>query len=501
MKVFIGRFGHEGNTMASGYTEFDRILQTIRIPRGQEVIDAMKGTPEYLGGIVDFCIEHDVAMVSTIALEVAMPPFSKACLKQLMDPIMEDLNSCKDEIDGICFVLHGAGSAEGDIDDLESYVLKRFREVVGNDMPITIPLDLHGNISEEMTELADGLFGIKQYPHIDQRESGYLAMISLYDAIVTGKKPKSSCVRLPMLVVPACGYTLEEPFVSLNQYFEDYAKKHQLLDAAFFHGFPYADVPCSSASVVTVGFEGVEDAAKELADYVWNRREEFKARIIGPTEALKIADQYTGEGYVLLNEASDNPGGGAPGDGTHLLREMLRQDLPGSVFCFIFDPEAAEKIAAAGPGNTVDLSLGGKVEKIHGEPIDIRGARVVSVSDGYTISNSPMYMGIVRDLKLCGRIKVGNVDVIVGSVQRQTLDDRMLLALGIDLSDYRIVAIKSTHHFRAFFKDHAGMILPVETPGVHCADLSVFNYQKIARPIFPLDDVEVFNYEQCCLSI
>ena len=496
MKVFIGRFGHEGNTMATGYTEYERILQTISVPRGQEVIDKMKGTPEYLGGVVDFCLEHDVEMVSSIALEVAMPPFSKACLKQLMDPIMEDLKGCKDEIDGICFVLHGAGSAEGDIDDLESYVLKQFREVVGDEMPITVPLDLHGNISQEMAQLADGLFGIKQYPHTDQREAGYLSMKALYDAIISGKKPRSACVQLPMLVVPACGYTLDEPFVSLNQYFETYAKEHGLLDASFFHGFPYADVPCCAASVVTVGYDGVEEAAKELADYVWSRREEFVAEIIGPEEALNRAKNYDGKGYVLLNEAADNPGGGAPGDGTILLREMLRQDIPGSVFCFVFDPEAAKRIAAAGPGNTVDLSLGGKVEKLHGDPIEIRGARVVSVSDGYTVSNSPMYMGIVRDLKLCGRIKVGNVDVIVGSVQRQTLDDRMFLALGIDLADYRIVAIKSTHHFRAFFKDRAGLILPVETPGVHCADLSTFDYKKLVRPIFPLDPIVDFHSDK-----
>lgn len=495
MKVFIGRFGHEGNTMATGYTEYSRILQTIGIPRGREVIEKMKSTPEYLGGVVDFCLEHDVEMISTIAFEVAMPPFSKACLQQIMDPIMEDLICCKDEIDGICFVLHGAGSAEGDIDDLESYVLKRFRDVVGDKLPIMIPLDLHGNISQKMTELADGLFGIKQYPHTDQWESGYLAMKSLYEAIRTGKKPKSACVPLPMLVAPVSGYTLEEPFVSLNQYFEDYTRTHQLLDATFFHGFPYADVPCSSASVVTVGYDGVEAAARELADYVWSRREELTATIIGPEEALKIADKYEGQGYVLLNEASDNPGGGAPGDGTYLLREMLRQNLPGSVFCFVFDPEAAKQIATAGPGNTIDLSLGGKVEKLHGEPIEIKGARVISVSDGYTVSNSPMYLGIVRDLKLCGRIKVGNVDVIVGSVQRQTLDDRMLWALGIDLADYRIVAIKSTHHFRAFFKDRAGLILPVETPGVHCADLATFEYHKIKRPILPLDSVVEFYNE------
>lgn len=496
MKVFIGWFGHECNTMTTGYTEYSRVKQTSSLLRGEIAIERAKGKRSFLSGIVDYCVDHDVEMVCSLAFEVAMPPFSKDCLKQLMDPIMEDLNSCKDEIDGICFVLHGAGGAEGGIDDLESYVLKQFREVVGNEMPITVPLDLHGNISKEMTELADGLFGIKQYPHTDQKEAGHLAMKTLHEAILTGRKPHTAYVRLPMFVVPVSGYTLEEPFPSLNQYFADYANEHNLLDATFFHGFPYADVSCSSSSVLTVGFEGVEEAAKELADYVWSRREELKAKLVGPEEALRIADSYDGEGYVLLNEASDNPGGGAPGDGTHLLREMLKQDLPGSVFCFIFDPEAAKQIAAAGPCNTVDLILGGKHEKLHGEPIEIKGARVVSVSDGRVISTSPINPGSSRDMKLCGRIKVGNVDVIVGSTQIQTYDDRMFMALGVDLREYRIVAIKSTIHFRAFFKDHAGMILPVETPGVHCADLSIFDYQKIVRPIFPLDPAEKINYEE-----
>ncbi len=487
MKVFIGQFGHECNTMASGRTEYSDVLRNSSFKRGETVIEHLKGKPEYLGGVIDFCLKHNVEMVSSISMEVASPPFSRKCLKIIMDQIMEDLNTCKNEIDGICFVLHGAGCAEGGIDDLESYVLKRFREVVGIEMPIMVPLDLHGNISQEMTELADGLFGIKQYPHTDQYEAGYLAMETLYESMTTGKKVRSAYARIPMVVVPAGGYTLEEPFLSVNHYIAEYAKMHNLIDASFFHGFPYADVACCSSSIVTVGYEGVEDGAKELADYIWARRAEFTFDLTSPEEALKYTREYAGEGYVLLNEASDNPGGGAPGDGTHLLREMLKQDIPQSVFCFIYDPEAAKTISAVGPGNEVDLMLGGKIEKIHGDPIEIHGARIVSVCDGHTISNSPMLMGIVREFGLSARIKVGNVDVIVSSVQKQTLDDRMFTALGIDLNDFRIVAIKSTHHFRAFFRNHAGIIIPVETPGVHCADLSTLIYQKIKRPIIPLD--------------
>lgn len=488
MKIFTGCLSQECNTMASSKTDYARVTQTAAITRGQETIDRYRGTSAFLGGIIDACDKHGVEIIASIRVDVAFPPFTPECFRQLLDPILEDLESCKDEIDGICFVLHGAGGAEG-IDDLEAYVLEKFREIVGPDMPITVPLDLHGNISPDMARLADGLFGIKLYPHTDMYKAGQLAMESLYNLLTTGKKFHTAYVQLPMFVIPAIGCTMNEPFVSLNQYFADYAKEKGLLDATFFHGFPYADTRYASSSVVVVGYEGVEEAAKELADYVWSRREELRPVINSAEKAMEIAKAYDGDGYVLMNEASDNPGGGAPGDGTHLLREMLKQDLPGSVFCFIFDPAAVEKIFAAGPGNTVDLSLGGKVEKLHGEPIELKDAYVVSLSDGHLVATTPIMPGRKRNLKRTGRIRVGNVDIIVGSVQSQSYDDTMIRMVGIDPDTCRYIAIKSTNHFRAFFKDHAGLIVPVETPGIHCADLSIFDYKKIVRPLFPLDDI------------
>lgn len=133
--------------------------------------------------------------------------------------------------------------------------------------------------------------------------------------------------------------------------------------------------------------------------------------------------------------------------------------------------------------------MGGKIEKIHGEPIELKDAYVVSVCDGQFTQVTPLYKGTRRNLKLSGRIRVGNVDILVSSAQVQTYDDGLIRALGIDLADCKIIAIKSTHHFSAYFKDHAGLIVPVETPGIHCADLSVFEYKKIIRPLFPLDEM------------
>ncbi|MBR3053065.1 MAG: M81 family metallopeptidase [Firmicutes bacterium] len=486
MKVFSGWFGHEGNMMSAHLAQFED--EKAGLTRGQEVIDKYRGTPDYVAGIIQCAEENGVELVMSIHKEIAAPRLSTDCLNRFMAMVMEDLTACKDEIEGICFVIHGAGCAEG-IDDLETYVLREFRKVVGPDMPITVPMDLHGNISQDMVKLGQGFYTCKEYPHNDQAEAGYRAMKQLLEIIRTGVRPEVASVHIPMLVPAMAGYTLGEPLLSVNNYIKKYAEDHGLIDAGLFHGFPYADAACCGSSIMVVAKEGAQKAAEELADYVWSQRERFRAKLTFAPEAFDIAENYEGEGYVLLAEPSDNPGGGAPGDGTHLLREMLARDIPGSVFDYICDPEAAEILVNAGVGAKVDVLLGGKVEPTHGEPVDLKGVEVLAVSDGKMISNSPMMMGIERSAGPCARIRTGNCEIIVGTLRRQTMDDRLFVCLGTVAENYRIVCIKSANHYKAFFRDHAAMMIAVETKGIHSGDLTQYNYVKTPRPIFPIDEV------------
>jgi len=61
------------------------------------------------------------------------------------------------------------------------------------------------------------------------------------------------------------------------------------------------------------------------------------------------------------------------------------------------------------------------------------------------------------------------------------------------MEDYRIVALKSSNHFRAYFKDTADAIITADTPGLFPADLRKLNYRSVRRPIFPLDADTVFE--------
>ena len=82
------------------------------------------------------------------------------------------------------------------------------------------------------------------------------------------------------------------------------------------------------------------------------------------------------------------------------------------------------------------------------------------------------------------RIEVDGVDVIVAS---QNFDTEPFLALGIDVIRYKFVALKSSHHFRAGFKDVAAAIVTADTPGLCTHKIDIFARKRTQRPLWPVD--------------
>jgi len=490
MKVIIGHFGHEANTFAEHHADYEEYTgRGIQV--GEDVIAVNEGTSVYTGGIIAACREENIEMIPTCAYTAAMPILTRECVERMLAHILPVCEAHKNDIDGICIALHGAGVSEQS-DDLETYVLRKIREVVGNSIPITVPMDLHGNVTQEMADLTSGLFCIRKYPHIDKAQTSYLAMKTLARVMRGEIKPVTKVVHLPLLIPISTGMTANAPFPEIEAYFKKYEEEHGLIHAALFHGFPYADVSSSTASVIVTAEHGAQEAAEHLAKYVWERRHHFQIQSLTPAEAFDLAQQETKDGYIIINEMSDNPGGGCPGDGTHLLREMLKRNLPGSIFGYIVDPEAVRVIFQHRPGDRVDLKLGGRHEKIFGEPLDIRDAEIISLSNGKFVHTSPNLLGLPTKMGKTARIRVGNVDIVIGSNKNQTFDDRPFFVTGADINEYRYVGLKSTQHFRGYFGSRAARIIPTDPPGLNTGDLKVFHYQKIPRPVYPLDENVVF---------
>jgi microcystin degradation protein MlrC len=435
--------------------------------------------------MIDAGEELDIELVPTLATTTQpSATVSRHAYETIRDTLLARITAAG-ELDAICLALHGAGSADG-IEDMEGTFLGELRALVGTEIPIVVSLDLHGNTTEAMLEHANALFYCHEYPHIDTFDRGAEA-VRIAAKIVKGEiNPVKYLRKLPLIIPPSTTFT--GPAKVINERCFEWEQQPGVIDCSFTHGFPHTDVSVivTSILVTTDGDPALaERVAQDVGDLVLATIEDFRQDLPGADEAIAQA-LAAPDLPVIVAEVSDNPGGGAPGSGTHLLRALLAANAPKTCFGFIWDPDTAAKAHAAGPGSTIQVKLGGFTDELHGAPIEAE-AYVKSTTDGRFILTNPMGAGGEVNLGKMARLVIGNVDVIVGSNRAQTLDDQLFLLHGIDVRTMRIVAIKSQQHFRGGFQQLAGTIIRADTPGFTTSNLSLLPFEHIKRPIWPLD--------------
>ena len=485
MRVAMGGISHETNTFCRGESTLAN-FQERAWAEGEEMIERNRGVRNYIGGIIDAAEQQGIDIVPTFFASATPSATISADTYATLRGNLLSAMSAAGAVDAVCLTLHGAGVAAG-VDDIEGDIIQHVRELFGPETPIVVTLDLHGNITDQMVEHADALLGVNLYPHTDSYDRGVEA-IEMIPKLVAGEiKPVMHLTVLPMMV-PSTTTNLS-PAKDINELCWEMETRDGVIDCTFYHGFAPADIPKVGISVLAIA-DGDADLARQVSDgiagHIWEIREQFRVTPTPPAEAFRQALATDGR-PVIINEKADNPGGGGPGDGTHLLRAMIEADLQEACFGFMYDPETAAQAHAAGVGSTIDIRLGGKTEELHGEPIETR-AYVKALTDGRFIQQSPMGRGGKVDLGKMARLVIGGIDVLVSSIRTQTLDDEVFRLHGIDVTRYKIVAIKSSNHFRAGFEPISHAIIRADTPGLVSADLTTFDYKRLQRPIWPLDD-------------
>ena len=78
-------------------------------------------------------------------------------------------------------------------------------------------------------------------------------------------------------------------------------------------------------------------------------------------------------------------------------------------------------------------------------------------------------------------LRIGEVTIVVASKKQQAADRAMFHHLKVDPSDFRVVALKSSVHFRADFGPIASRIIVVDAPGPNIADPSKLPFRHL-RP-------------------
>ena len=501
MRLLIAEFGQETNTFSPDRLSFET-FSGGGWQKKETLLNDFRGTGTYLGGAIDEAEREARASGETIELVpldsvtvTGGAPMSRDCFDYAVGHFLQDLKAALPGAEGMFLAQHGGGAAEG-VEDLEIFVLRAVRELTGPDFPIVSTLDMHAAVTDELASLSDGLFVIKEFPHSDMAEAGKKAMNSLIRTVRTGIRPVMTVVNLPMLLPNTTTCTTVEPMRSVKEHFAKTAAEKGFLDCTLVQGYSANDQYAAGVSVLILSDRKEEETAKELALYFWRRRKEFDPHPIPAKEAVRMAEAFEGPGYALIHEASDNPGSGCPGDGTHLLKELIDRDLTGSIFAMIYDPETVSRVFEAGEGKRISVKLGGKCTDRAGAPLALTDVLVEALSDGNFVFRGSWRNGAKTTIGRSALLKTGNVEIVVSSVRDQTFDDGPIRIFGRNTEDYRIIAIKSAGHFRGFYGPRAGKIITCETPGLRSSDLTTYPYKNVRRPIYPLDPETTFMGEQ-----
>ncbi|MGD9124859.1 MAG: M81 family metallopeptidase [Desulfarculaceae bacterium] len=490
-RVLSAEINHETNTFNRHPTTRDLFI-CRRLLKGPEIKTALAGTNTEISAHLAAAKEFGWDLVQPLAAQ-ATPggPSSAETWAELSGLVIDA--AVQGPYDGVLLALHGAMVTENH-DDAEVELITRLREVLGPDVPIAVTFDLHGNIGMKLADLANIVIAYRSYPHVDMFDRGMEAAGLLQRAMAGEIRPRLAVAKRPM--IEGCDYGRSGgPVMSrILARAEELRRGHpDILAVAVCAGFPWADIPEVGPSVTVTcdaSLKKGRELAEALMDEVWELRHEHSVPLLSLDEAMARAQAATddpNQGPLVLSDFTDNPGSGGYGDGVRLLEAMIAAKLPRAALAAIADPKAVQVCEAAGVGATLETSLGACIDpEMYGPPLLVRG-EVINLSDGDLILDGPMNAGVKVHLGPTAVLRIGGVEVIVATNNMQIYDRQFFLSQGIDPQRYPVVALKSWHHFRAAFEPIARDVLLVDSGGLASMDLARFTYNKVKRPVFPLD--------------
>ena len=223
----------------------------------------------------------------------------------------------------------------------------------------------------------------------------------------------------------------------------------------------------------------VRSEAEAIARRYWDARKDFA--FVAPAGSadwcIEQALALPGDA-VVISDSGDNPTAGGAGDIPYFVSRLLAYPaLAGgqiaAIYASITDAAAVAACFAAGIGRDVDVALGGKLDPVHAQPLPVHGAVAALFPD---------------DL-VGGRIAViraGGVRIILTSRRKPYHFLKDFADLGLDPAEYKITAVK-IGYLEPELRRIARHALLALTPGAVNQDIPALTFQRVLRPIFPLD--------------
>lgn len=484
-RIAFGGFLHETNTFAPSKAPLEAFLHGGGWPalsRGDDIYAALKNVNIGASGFIENAAARGWEMVPTLwCMASPSAEVTAEAFETLTDELVARIAAAL-PVDGVYLDLHGAMVAENHPDG-EGEVLRRVRAAIGPDIPLVASLDLHGNVSALMVEMADALVAYRTYPHVDAALTGSRATDLLASLLGTKARPAKAFRQLPYLIPIAWQATAMEPCRTI--YAELAALEGEAVPTlSFLPGFPAADFPDCGATVLAYGAtqEDADRAADAIFASVMASEAAFKGKVFTPDDGVKEAMRLSrGAGKpIVISDTQDNPGAGGDSDTMGMAHALVRNGAERAAIGIIVDPAAAAAAHAAGEGATIRVSLGAKSGIPGDVPLEAEFL-VERLSDGRFVAPGPFYGGSRINLGPSACLRIGGVRIVVGSRKAQMADQAMYRQVGIEPIEQAILVNKSSVHFRADFEPIAAAVLVCAAPGPMPVDPASLPWRRL-RP-------------------
>ncbi|MCP3686951.1 MAG: M81 family metallopeptidase [Gammaproteobacteria bacterium] len=491
MKCVVAMMQHETNTFSPLETNLQAFASGIGLhepPCGQQAIEIYGETEFAFAGLLDATRQTGAQI--EVPVTAYAEPGGKVNAQAFEFISTQICKAVARGCDALLLDLHGAMVTES-YDDGEGELLKRIRAIAPG-LPIAVALDFHANLTADMVENSTIIDGYRTYPHIDMYDTGKRAANSLF-RILRANIPTKMCWRaVPMMTHMLRQTPTREPMKYLMEQVVRAVDNTMVFNASIFGGFPLADIPQVSLSVLTVESSSSskgKSMINAVCDQAWEKRREFVFEAENLSASIQRAKRLK-EYPVVIADHGDNSGAGGSADDMTVLGEMIKQGLDGIVAGPIWDPQAVKQLIEAGLGETVKLDVGGKTDvaaiQQTGRRLNCKGI-VEALTDGIFTIQGPMQTGLRVDLGRSVLLNIGTARLLICEQRWEPYDPGCFLQAGIDVKTAKFILIKSRQHFRATFEQIAKHIVLAAGPGVCSSDYSQFRFSNLLRPVYPLD--------------
>ncbi len=491
-RIAIAGFQHETNCFVDSRTDFEYFAAHRDRPPlvyGADVVKWLAGNSFAIAGFMrDMEKRHDlVPLLWTSGGAGGM--VTRDAFERIAGSLVGRLSEAL-PVDAVYLDLHGAMVTE-DFEDGEGEVLRRVRAAVGPGIPVVASLDYHANVTPQMVELTDALIAYRTYPHVDRIETGQYAARAMEVLLERGRPAGRALRKIPFLIPLNGQCTLVDP--SKRVVDGSRVADGDLVNLSYLAGFPPSDLHWCGPSVIAHAWtqQAADRAADAMLEEILSQEANFAEEMVTPEVGVARAIEVsrTAKRPVVIADTQDNPGCGGTADATGLLKALVSADAKGAVLGFLCDADAARAAHAAGEGARIQIALGG-----HSGPAGVSSLEatfhVAKLGSGKFRSEGAVSGGREIDVGPMALLTLGGVSIVVTSKRLQAYDQAGFRHIGIEPAQQKILALKSTCHYRAEFEPLASEVIVVLAPGYYLADPALYPYRKLRagvrlRPMGP----------------